>query len=290
MYICKLYYQSTIYMASAGKYNTLRIVRETGSGFYLDGMELGEILLPGMYLPAGKQINDEIEVFIYFDSEDRIVATTEEAYCEVGDFALLEVVEVNEIGAFLNWGLKKDLLVPFREQKVKMEKGIWHIVRIYMDEQTNRIAASAKVDKFLGLEPATYVPGEEAALFIYSSTPLGYKAIINNQHWGMLYKSEVFQPLNRGEQITGYINKVRHDGKIDLSIYPPGFKKADPASELIIEYLKRNDGYMELNDKSPSEEIYETFGISKKNFKMAIGSLYKNRKILIESNGIRLIC
>lgn len=276
-------------MASAGKYNILRIVRETESGFYLDGLELGEILLPGMYLPVGKQINDEIEVFVYFDSEDRIVATTEESYCEVGDFALLEVVEVNEIGAFLNWGLKKDLLVPFREQKVTMQTGSWHVIRVYLDEQTNRIAASAKVDKFLSKEPIALKTGEEADLFIYGSTPLGFKAIINNLHWGMLYKDEVFQPLNRGERITGYINKVREDGKIDLSLYPLGFKKTDPSSELIIEYLKRNDGFMEMTDKSPADEIYETFGISKKNFKMALGTLYKNRKISIEENGTRLM-
>lgn len=276
-------------MATVGRYNTLKVLRETSSGYFLDGEELGDILLPGKYAPRRLKEDDEIEVFLYFDSEDRIIATKEEPYCEVGDFALLEVVEVNEIGAFLNWGLQKDLLVPFREQKLKMEPGSWHIVYVYIDEKTDRIAASAKVDKFLGLQPADYKPGDEVELFIYGPCPLGFNAIINNAHWGMLYAGEVFQPLNRGEHITGYINKVREDGKIDLSLYPAGYKKAQTSAELIIEYLKRNGGFMELTDKSPADEIYETFGISKKNFKMAVGSLYKNRVIEIGQNGIRLI-
>lgn len=276
-------------MATVGRYNTLKVLRETSSGYFLDGEELGDILLPGKYAPRRLKEDDEIEVFLYFDSEDRIIATKEEPYCEVGDFALLEVVEVNEIGAFLNWGLQKDLLVPFREQKLKMEPGSWHIVYVYIDEKTGRIAASAKVDKFLGLQPADYKPGDEVELFIYGPCPLGFNAIINNAHWGMLYAGEVFQPLNRGEHITGYINKVREDGKIDLSLYPAGFKKTQTSAELIIEYLKRNDGFMELTDKSPADEIYETFGISKKNFKMAVGSLYKNRVIEIGQNGIRLV-
>jgi hypothetical protein len=276
-------------MAIVGRYNTLKVLRETGSGYFLDGEELGDILLPGKYAPNGMQEGEEIEVFLYFDSEDRLIATTEEPYCEVGEFALLEIIEVNEIGAFLNWGLQKDLLVPFREQKVKMEPGSWHIVFVYIDEQTNRIAASAKVDKFLGKEPATFKPGDEVELFIYGPCPLGYNAIINNSHWGMLYSSEVFQPLNRGEHIPGYISKVREDGKIDLNLSPPGYKKAGTSAELIVEYLKRNNGFIELTDKSPADEIYETFGISKKNFKMAVGSLYKSRLIEIGQNGIRLI-
>ena len=275
-------------MATVGRYNTLKILRETGSGYFLDGEELGDILLPGKNVPHGLKAEEEIEVFLYFDSEDRIIATIEDPYCEVGDFALLEVIEVNEIGAFLNWGLQKELLVPFREQKVKMEPGSWHIVRIYLDEQTNRIAASAKVDKFLGKEPAAFKPGEEVELFIYGPCPLGFNAIINNSHWGMLYSCEVFQPLNRGEQITGYISKVREDGKIDLNLYPAGYKKIETSAELIVEYLKRNNNFLELTDRSPADAIYETFGISKKNFKMAVGSLYKNRVIEIGENGIRL--
>lgn len=275
-------------MASIGRYNLLKILRETSSGYFLDGEETGDILLPGRYAPHGLGAGEEIEVFVYFDSEDRIIATTEEPYCEVGDFALLEVIEVNEIGAFLNWGLQKDLLVPFREQKIKMEPGSWHVVHVYIDEQTQRIAASAKVEKFLDKEPAPYKAGDEVDLFIYGPCPLGFNAIVNSAHWGMLYGSEVFQPLNRGELITGYISKIREDGKIDLNLYPAGFKKAETSAELIIEYLKRNNGFMELTDKSPAEDIYETFGISKKNFKMALGSLYKERKIEILETGVKL--
>ncbi len=276
-------------MATVGRYNTLKVLRETGSGYFLDGEGLGDILLPGKYAPNGMQEGEEIEVFLYFDSEDRLIATTDDPYCELGDFALLEVVEVNEIGAFLNWGLQKDLLVPFREQKVKMEPGSWHVVHVYLDEQTNRIAASAKVDKFLGIEPVEFKPGEEVELFIYGPCPLGYNAIINSAHWGMLYSGEVFQPLNRGEHITGYISKVREDGKIDLNLYPAGYKKAESSAELIVEYLKRHNGFMDLTDKSPADDIYETFGISKKNFKMAIGNLYKNKVVEIGADGIRLI-
>ncbi|MEI6061032.1 MAG: S1-like domain-containing RNA-binding protein [Bacteroidota bacterium] len=276
-------------MAKIGCFNVLKVLRVTTSGYFLDGEELGDILLPGNNIPAVLSVDDQIEVFIYFDSEDRIIATTDDPYCEVGEFALLEVVEVNAVGAFLNWGLQKDLLVPFREQKVKMEPGSWHIVHVYLDEQTNRIAASAKVDKFLGKEPAVFQPGEEVELFIYGPCPLGYNAIINNAHWGMLYSGEVFQPLNRGEHIKAYINKVREDGKIDLNLSPPGYKKAGTSAELIVEYLERNHGFMKLTDKSPADDIYETFGISKKNFKMAIGSLYKNRVIEIGENGIRLV-
>lgn len=276
-------------MAKIGRFNVLKVLRETGSGYFLDGEELGDILLPGNNVPSALEVDDQIEVFLYFDSEDRIIATTDDPYCEVGEFALLEVVEVNEVGAFLNWGLQKDLLVPFREQKVKMEPGSWHIVYIYIDEQTNRIAASAKADKFLGKEPATFKPGEEVELFIYGPCPLGYNAIINNSHWGMLYSGEVFQPLNRGEHITGYISKVREDGKIDLNLSPPGYKKANTSSELIVEYLKRHNGFMELTDKSPADDIYETFGISKKNFKMALGGLYKERVVELGENGVRLV-
>jgi uncharacterized protein len=275
-------------MLAPGRYNTLKVMRETSSGYFLNGEELGDILLPGKYAPKRMQEGDEIEVFLYYDSEDRLIATTEDPYCEAGDFALLEVVEVNEVGAFLNWGLQKDLLVPFREQKLKMEPGSWHIVHVYIDEQTNRIAASAKVDKFLNREPAAYEPGQEVDLFIYGPCPLGFNAIIEGKHWGMLYENEVFQPLNRGEQIPAYIKQIREDGKIDLSLYPAGFEKALNSADLILRYLNMNDGFMHFTDKSPAEEIYDTFGISKKNFKMALGTLYRNRQIVLENAGTRL--
>ncbi len=275
-------------MIEPGKYNILKAIRETESGFYLDGKNLGEILLPGIYMPSNLGVEDSLEVFVYYDSEDRLVATTEEAFCEVGDFVMLEVTQVNEVGAFLNWGLKKDLLVPFKEQKVTMTARSWHIVYVYIDEKSNRIVASAKVDKFLSKEHPDYSINQEVELIIYQSTPLGYKAIVNGKHWGMLYSNEVFQPLNKGEYIKGYVNKIREDGKIDLRLYNEGVKKTKDSQALILEYLSRNGGFITLNDKSPSELIYETFGISKKNFKMTVGTLFKQRKIVLEENGIRL--
>lgn len=275
-------------MAKLGYFNTLQVLRETQSGLFLDGENLGDILLPGRYIPKGIQSGDNVEVFVYLDSEDRLVATTEEPYCIVGDFAYLEVVASNKTGAFLNWGLQKDLLVPFSEQKTDMNLGTWHIVHVYVDEKSNRIVASAKINRFLNLTAAPFATGEQVELFITGSTPLGYTAIINQTHTGILYKNEVFQPLQTGEWIAGFVSKIREDGKIDLSIYPPGHAKATDSADLIIKYLEAHDGYMKITDKSEAPLIYETFGISKKNFKMAIGNLYKQKLIFLETEGIRL--
>ena len=276
-------------MILAGRYNTLGIIRQTSNGFYLNGENLGEILIPNKYIPQNKNIGDEIEVFVYYDAEGRLVATTEEPFCEVGDFAMLQIVDVNATGAFANWGVLKQLLIPFSEQKVKMQTGSWHIVHVYIDEKSKRIVGSAKVDKFLNKTPANYNSNEEVGLIVYSHTPLGYKVIINNAHWGMLYENEVFQPLNKGEYITGYISQVREDGKIDVSLYPLGNNKTDVSANLIMEYLQAHDGIMLITDKSDANLIYETFGISKKNFKMAIGKLYKNKQISIDDKQIKII-
>lgn len=276
-------------MILAGRYNTLGIIRQTSNGFYLNGENLGEILIPNKYIPQNKNIGDEIEVFVYYDAEGRLVATTEEPFCEVGDFAMLQIVDVNATGAFANWGVLKQLLIPFSEQKVKMQTGSWHIVHVYIDEKSKRIVGSAKVDKFLNKTPANYNSNEEVGLIVYSHTPLGYKVIINNAHWGMLYENEVFQPLNKGEYITGYISQVREDGKIDVSLYPLGHNKTDVSANLIMEYLQAHDGIMLITDKSDANLIYETFGISKKNFKMAIGKLYKNKQISIDDKQIKII-
>ncbi len=276
-------------MILAGRYNTLGIIRQTSNGFYLNGENLGEILIPNKYIPENKNIGDEIEVFVYYDAEGRLVATTEEPFCEVGDFAMLQIVDVNATGAFANWGVLKQLLIPFSEQKVKMQTGSWHIVHVYIDEKSKRIVGSAKVDKFLNKTPANYNSNEEVGLIVYSHTPLGYKVIINNAHWGMLYENEVFQPLNKGEYITGYISQVREDGKIDVSLYPLGHNKTDVSANLIMEYLQAHDGIMLITDKSDANLIYETFGISKKNFKMAIGKLYKNKQISIDDKQIKII-
>jgi len=276
-------------MAEIGKINHLKVVKELSFGLYLDGGEHGEILIPIRYVPKGCRPGDEIDVFIYFDSEDRIIATTEVPFGMIGDFVLLKVVSVNAVGAFLDWGLSKDLLVPFREQKQTMQEGRWYMVRIYFDKDSNRIVASAKLDAFLDNLPPDYEEGQEVDLIICSETELGFKAIINNLHWGMLYKNEVFQSLEKGQRIKGFIKKVREDEKIDLSLVRPGYGKVDDISEKLMEYLRNNSGFMPLTDKSSPEIIYSLFGISKKAFKMTIGGLYKKGLVLLESNGVRLI-
>jgi predicted RNA-binding protein (virulence factor B family) len=275
-------------MAELGKINKLKVLKELSFGIYLDGENLGEILMPKRYVPANCNINDEIDAFIYFDSEDRIIATTETPKVLVGGFALLKVVSVNAVGAFLDWGLSKDLLVPFREQKITMQEGQWHIVYVYVDYESRRIVASAKVDKHLDNLPHAYEPLQQVDLLIYSQTEIGYKAIINNQHWGILYNNEVFQPLRRGQLIKGYIKKVREDEKIDLSLYKTGYVKIEGIANTILSKLNENDGFIEVTDKSPAKNIYELFGISKKAYKQAIGSLYKQEIITIETYGIRL--
>ncbi|MBN2775235.1 MAG: GntR family transcriptional regulator [Prolixibacteraceae bacterium] len=276
-------------MAEVGKINKLKIIRSVDFGVYLDGEELGEILLPQKYVPEGFFGGDEIEVIVYFDSEDRIIATTEKPLAEVGQFAFLECVAITKVGAFLNWGLQKDLLVPFREQRHKLEEGKSYVVYVYLDHTTNRIVASAKVDKFLDNLPVEFEEGEEVDLLIYGISEIGYKAIVDEVSSGILYKNEVFKPVKVGEQLKGYIKKVREDDKIDLTLYKPGYQKLDEFSEQIVEYLKANDGIMDITDKSSPDEIYSTFGISKKNFKKAIGGLYKQRIIIIDNESIRLV-
>ena len=245
--------------------------------------------MPRKYIPHNVEVGDVIEVFIYLDSEDRIIATTEMPNAIVGDFALMKVKAVNKIGAFLDWGLLKDLLVPFREQKKKMEEGKSYIVYVYLDGESKRIAASAKLEKFLDNIPAEFELNQEVDLFIIDQTDLGYKAIINGTHSGMLFENEVFSPLRRGTEIKGYIKNIREDEKIDLYLQKPGFEKIDDFAGKFIEYLKENDGFTDITDKSSSEKISSVFKISKKTFKKSIGALYKQRKITILPEGIKSI-
>ncbi|MFC2061443.1 S1 RNA-binding domain-containing protein [Elusimicrobiota bacterium] len=276
-------------MIEIGIYNSLTVVKEVDFGVYLEGDKFGEILLPKRYVPKDCEIDDIIEVFIYKDSEDRIIATTEKPYAVVGEFAFLKVAAVTAIGAFLDWGLMKDLLVPFREQKEKrMEKGKSYIVRVCLDEKTERIIASAKVGKFLDLEPASYKEEEEVDLIICSYNDLGYKAIINNSHMGQIYKNEVFESLNIGRKIKGYIKKIRKDGKIDLCLQKEGYEKIDDISQNILKKLEAAGGFIAVTDKSPPDLIYKMFGISKKSYKKAVGALFKQKVITIENAGIRL--
>jgi predicted RNA-binding protein (virulence factor B family) len=277
-------------MAEIGKYNVLKVVKDLDFGLYLDGgEELGEILLPRRYVPVNCTTGDELEVFIYLDSEDRLIATTEMPEATVGEFAFLKAVEVGKIGAFIDWGLPKDLLVPFREQKAKIEKGKSYVVYVYLDDESGRIAASSKIEKYLDNLPPDYEEGQEVDLMIFDQSDIGYKAIINNAHSGMLYANEVFRNLRRGDKLKGYVKKVREDDKIDLILEKPGYEKVDAISQSILDKLKKANGFLDVTDKSPADEISNRFGISKKSFKKAIGALYKQRVIDIEAEGIRLV-
>jgi uncharacterized protein len=276
-------------MSSVGKFNTLKVIKELDFGVYLDGCELGEILLPKRYVPEACAMGDEVEVFLYFDSSDRIIATTEKPFATVGEFALLRVKSVDQYGAFLDWGLMKDLLVPFREQKVTMAEGRSYIVFVFYDQLSNRIAASAKLEKYLNLVPPDYEAGQQVNLLIWKATDIGYKAIINNDHQGILYSNEVFQELKTGQHIKGYIKKIREDGKIDLSLFPSGYIKVGPHADKIIEYLKQKGGQADITDKTPPDTIYSLFGISKKSFKTALGNLYKQGLIVLEKDRIKLL-
>jgi len=276
-------------MVEIGKINTLEVVRETDNGLYLDGQELGEILMPHKFITDEVRKLGWADVFVYTDSEDRLVATTESPFAKVGEFAFLKVMETSRFGAFLDWGLPKDLLVPFREQKADMVDGRSYIVYLFVDLVTNRIAASAKIDKYLDNTPPEYEPGDEVELLITEETDMGYKAIVNNEHWGMLYKNQVFQTLEKGQKVTGYINKVRDDDKIDLLLEKPGYEKVDAVSQKILDELKQNRGFMAVTDKTSPEMIQLMFGTSKKNFKKAIGNLYKKRMITFDLDGIRLV-
>ena len=275
-------------MIKIGRQNKLKIIKEVQFGMYLDGGDFGEILLPKKYIPKDLKADNEIEVFVYFDSEDRIVATTEKPYAAIGEFAYLKTVSVTKIGAFLDWGLTKDLFVPFKEQRQKMIKGHSYIVYIYYDKKSDRIAGSSKLDKFFSKWPPEYEAGESVDLLIWNETELGFNAIVNNSHRGLLYKNELFQPLLTGQKIKGFVNKIREDGKIDLTLQKPGYDKVSGLAEKILEELKRHNGFIALTDKTSPEKIHTIFGVSKKTYKKAAGALYKKRLISIEKNGIRL--
>lgn len=276
-------------MTEIGKINTLNVVRETENGVYLDGENLGEILMPQKFVTDEVKSSNEAIVFIYTDSEDRLVATTENPIAKVGEFALLKVVATSRFGAFLDWGLPKDLLVPFSEQRASMVEGKYYFVHLFLDTLTNRIAASAKLDKFIDNTPPEYNIGDEVQLIIAEETDLGYKAIINNEHWGILYKNQVFRSLSTGEKTKGFINKIREDEKIDLLLEKPGYEKIDSISQKLLDALKENNGFLALTDKSSPDMIQAMLGISKKNFKKAVGNLYKKRIIDFKSDGLQLL-
>lgn len=271
-----------------GDYNTLRVEKRVDFGFYLDGGDEGRILLPTRYVPRGLKAGDEIEVFIYLDQDERPVATTQRPLAKAGEFACLEVAWVNEYGAFLDWGLMKDLFCPFREQKMRMVKGNHYIVYVTIDEESYRMMATAKVDKHLSTERPPYKHGDEVDLLVWQKTELGFKVIIDNRYGGLVYDTQVFRPLKTGDRLKGYIDHIREDGKVDVTIQPTGRKQTEEFSEVLLAYLQENGGRCDLGDKSPSELIADRFKVSKKVYKKAIGDLYKRQLINIESEGISL--
>jgi len=275
-------------MPEIGRFNTLRVVKAVDFGVYLDGEALGEILLPRRYVPEGCQPGDSVEVFLYHDSEDRLIATTQRPHAGVGELALLKVVAVNNFGAFLDWGLPKDLLVPFGEQQQRMKEGCFYMVYVYLETSSQRIAASSKVNKFLAAQPAVFEKGQPVDLQISDRTDMGYKAIIDRRAWGVLYHNEVFQKLSQGQRVRGFIKNMRRDGKIDLSLQKPGYEKVPDLSERIMAVIQAHGGFLEVTDKTSAERIYSLFEISKKTFKKAIGALYKAHRISLEKDGIAL--
>jgi hypothetical protein len=277
-------------VAKIGKRNTLWVARIATPGVYLDGGERGEILLPGRYVPAGTLVGEAFDVFVHRDSEDRLVATTETPRAMVGEFAALRVVSSNSrIGAFLDWGLSKDLLLPIREQSRRVEPGDWVVAYIFVDVKTDRIVATTRLNRHLNVTPPAYAEGQPVELLVTGRTALGYNAIVSGAHNGLLYHNELPEPLKIGQKLDGYIRRVRPDGKIDLTLNPSGYGRVAPLKEQILEALASRGGTLPLGDGSSPQAIRDAFGVSKKAFKQAIGGLFKEHRIAIDENRIRLL-
>ena len=274
-------------MVTIGDYNELEIAKEVDFGVYLDS-EDGEILLPAKYVPEDARVGDRLRVFIYRDSEDRMIATTLEPKAKVGDFAALPVKDTNQYGAFLEWGLEKDLFVPFQNQRDKMQAGRRYVIYIYLDDSSDRIVATAKYENFLKKEVTDLAEEQEVNLLVAGLTDLGFKVIINNRYLGMLYKNEVFRELYIGEQTKGFIKKIREDQKIDVTLQRPGFGEVKDAAQIILEKLQASNGSLPLSDHSHPDQIYQTLGMSKKTFKKAIGTLYRQGHVLLQDQAILL--
>ena len=272
-----------------GEYNHLRIIKEVPFGLYLDGYE-DEILLPLQYVPETYEIDQFIDVFIYRDSEDRIIATTLKPKATINQFAYLEVKAVTPLGVFMEWGLAKDLFVPFSQQFQKMSVGRSYLVYVYLDGQTDRIVASARVEKFLPLtDGSEFTIGDKVDAIPFENTDLGIKCLVNNCKIGMLFKNQLFTNLTFGESTPVYIANIRPDGKLDLRLEPVGMVRIDSQAERILNAIKDNNGVLKLHDKSPAEEIYQALGMSKKDFKKGVGALYKSKLIALHSDCISLL-
>jgi len=277
-------------MATLGRRNLLSVIRESSPGLYLDGGELGEILLPGRYIPRNLAQGQKIDVFVYRDSEDRLVATTETPNAMVGEFAYLKVISVHpQAGAFLDWGLAKDLLVPFREQEFPLQSGDWVVVYVGLDPKTNRILASTRLSYHLSRDTPSYRSGQPVNLMIIGKTPLGYTAIVENAHRGLLFKNNLSAALKIGARLKGFVRMVRANGKIDLSLDAAGYQRVAPLTGLILQALKDNGGRLDLDDDSTPALVRQKFGVSKKAFKQALGKLYKLRRINFRKPGIELL-
>lgn len=275
-------------MIQIGRYNNLKVVKIVDFGLYLDGGDDGEILLPARYITDLPEPGDEMNVFVYRDSEDRLIATTEKPFATVGEFAYLQVTAVNKVGAFMQWGLPKDLLVPFREQKVSMKQGGIYLVYIYVDDATKRIVASAKIEKFIGNRFPDYAPGTKVKALVYNHNELGYRCIVDNLYHGLIYQNETFRPVELGVEIDAYVKRVRDDGKIDLTVSPVASVRVERLAARILEKVRENNGRLPVSDHSSAELIQEMFECSKKDFKKAIGLLYKQRVISITPEYIEL--
>ncbi len=269
-----------------GELNILKVARDTPHGIFLVDEDGEDVLLPGKYLKGDEKEGDTKEVFIYNDSEDRLVATTETPKIKLNEIAVLKVIDVNKSGVFLDWGLEKDLLVPFKEQNKKMQLGQSYVVRMYLDEETDRLVATAKIKKYLSNEDIDYTVGDKVDLLVFNQSDMGFEVIINGKHLGLVFRNEVFAPVKNGDALTGYIKQIRSDDKIDVSLQPNMNLHLNNSNEEILKILKANDGVLNISDKSSPEEIYTALKMSKKTFKKAIGILYRERKIIIELDRI----
>jgi uncharacterized protein len=277
-------------MADLGRYNQLKVLYSTPHGIYLDGGDHGEILLPTRYIPRGTQLDDLLEVFVYRDSEDRVIATTERPFAQAGEFASLEVVGLHrQVGAFLNWGLPKDLLLPFREQTERVEVGQKVAVYVILDERSDRIIATTRLNRHLSRQPAPYKKGQEVGLLVTNRTPLGYNVLVEKTHIALLHAAAGAAGLQPGQEIRGFISAVHPDGKLDVSLDASGYQRVAPLTERILEALKEKGGRLEFDDDSSAEKIRENFGSSKTAFKQALGALFRQRKIRFTRPGIQWV-
>ena len=271
-----------------GEFNTLKVARSFDFGMYLgEGKDV--VLLPKRFIPEGLKVGDNIKVFVYHDSEDRLIATTQSPLGVVGEIVPLRVVSVTNQGAFMDWGLMKDLFVPKSQQRMGMRVGGEYLVLIYIDEQTGRAAATEKIDRFLSNDHLTVKELDQVDLLVYRRTDIGYVVIINNQHTGVLHKNDIYQQVSEGDRLKGYIKNILDDNKIDVAIGKPGYQRVEDETTKVLRLLQENNGYLPYNDKSSPEDIYEFFGMSKKTFKMTTGGLFKNRKIIFTQTGIKQV-